>query len=57
MESFHEVLTRVAAGTGACPLNAHVMRYYTRPGVRLLLMPDAPTTEWALVWLTEAKMP
>ncbi|MFJ3086817.1 LysR family transcriptional regulator [Streptomyces sp. NPDC086838] len=57
IESFHEVLTHVAAGTGVCPLNAHVVRYYTHPGVRFLLMPDAPTTEWALVWRTEAETP
>ncbi|SEE45972.1 transcriptional regulator, LysR family [Streptomyces sp. 2131.1] len=57
MESFHEVLTHVAAGTGICPLNAHVLRYYTHPGIRFLPMPHAPTTEWALVWRTEAELP
>lgn len=57
MESFHEVLTHVAAGTGICPLNAHVLRYYTHPGVRFLPMQGAPTTEWALVWRTETDLP
>ncbi|CAM5287665.1 LysR family transcriptional regulator OS=Streptomyces tendae OX=1932 GN=GUR47_32225 PE=3 SV=1 [Streptomyces tendae] len=53
--SFHEVLTHVAAGTGVCPLNAHVLRYYTHPGVRFVPMPDAPATEWALVRRTGAE--
>ncbi|MEU6674109.1 LysR family transcriptional regulator [Streptomyces sp. NPDC046925] len=54
MKTFHEVLTQVAAGTGVAPLNAHVVRYYTHPGVLFVPLRDAPATEWALVWRTAA---
>ncbi|MFE2325585.1 LysR substrate-binding domain-containing protein [Streptomyces sp. NPDC059385] len=50
--TFHEVLTLVVAGQVACPVNAHVPRYYTPPGVSFLPIHDAPVTEWALVWPT-----
>jgi DNA-binding transcriptional LysR family regulator len=48
--TFHEVLTMVAAGRCLAPLNEHVLRYYSHPGVVFLPVHDAPTTEWALVW-------
>ncbi|MFJ4438058.1 LysR family transcriptional regulator [Streptomyces sp. NPDC088923] len=57
VRTFHEVLTHVAAGTGICPLNAHVCRYYTHPGVVFLPLQDAPATEWSLVWRTTAQSP
>ncbi|WP_031079517.1 LysR family transcriptional regulator [Streptomyces sp. NRRL S-118] len=47
--TFHEVLALVAAGRMVCPLNGHVPRYYSYPGVVLLPIHDAPLTEWALV--------
>jgi DNA-binding transcriptional LysR family regulator len=47
--TFHEVLTAVAAGECLAPLNEHVLRYYTHPGVLFLPIHDAPLTEWALV--------
>ncbi|MFB6614255.1 LysR family transcriptional regulator [Streptomyces sp. NPDC085524] len=50
--TFHEVLALVAAGQIACPVNAHVRRYYTPPGIAFLPIHDAPVTEWALVWPT-----
>lgn len=50
--TFHEVLALVAAGQIACPVNAHVPRYYTPPGIAFLPIHDAPVTEWALVWPT-----
>ncbi|MFJ6850416.1 LysR family transcriptional regulator [Streptomyces sp. NPDC091271] len=53
--TFHEALTQVAAGAGVAPLNAHVLRYYTHPGVLFIPLPDAPPTEWALVWRTAAE--
>ncbi|MFC9294537.1 LysR substrate-binding domain-containing protein [Streptomyces sp. NPDC057011] len=48
--TFHEVLAHVSAGEIACPVNAHVPRYYTPPGIAFLPIHDAPVTEWALVW-------
>jgi DNA-binding transcriptional LysR family regulator len=48
--TFHEVLTKVAAGECLAPLNEHVLRYYSHPGVALVPIHDAPITEWALVW-------
>ncbi|MFD8558081.1 LysR family transcriptional regulator [Streptosporangium canum] len=56
-KTFHEVLGLVASGQGMCPLNAHVARYYTHPGIVLLPILDAPLTEWVLVWRTGAESP
>lgn len=55
--TFHEALTQVAADAGVAPLNAHVLRYYTHPGVLFVPLRDAPPTEWALVWRTAAETP
>ncbi|MDO3700246.1 LysR family transcriptional regulator [Micromonospora sp. C28SCA-DRY-2] len=55
--TFHEVLALVAAGQLVSPLNAHVTRYYTYPGVVYLPIHDAPPTEWALVWRTDRQTP
>lgn len=55
--TFHEVLALIAAGQLVSTLNAHVRRYYTYPGVVYLPMPDAPLTEWALVWRTDRQTP
>ncbi|KAA1419809.1 LysR family transcriptional regulator [Mumia zhuanghuii] len=57
VRTFHEVLTRVAAGDGVTPLNAHVCRYYTMPGVTYVPITDVPDTEWALIWLAERETP
>lgn len=48
--TFHEVLHAVATGQALSPLNEHVSRYYSHPGIVLLPVADAPVTEWALVW-------
>ncbi|MFI0445372.1 LysR family transcriptional regulator [Actinomadura sp. 6N118] len=50
--TFHELLALIAAGQIVSPLNAHVGRYYTHPGVTYVPIHDAPLTEWALVWPT-----
>lgn len=55
--TFHEVLTRVAARECLSPLNEHVLRYYTHPGVVFVPVPDVPATEWALVWRNGALNP
>ncbi|MGH1563232.1 LysR family transcriptional regulator [Mumia sp. DW29H23] len=51
--TFHEILTVVAAGDAVSTLNAHVLRYYTHPGVTFVPIDDAPLTEWVLAWSTE----
>ncbi|GAA3399249.1 LysR family transcriptional regulator [Streptomyces roseoviridis] len=55
--TFHEILALVAAGRIVCPLNGHVPRYYSYPGVTLLPIHDAPLTEWALVLPTAEPAP
>ncbi|MYS86063.1 LysR family transcriptional regulator [Embleya scabrispora] len=50
--TFHEILALIAAGRAVSPVNAHVRRYYTPPGITFLPIHDAPPTEWALVWAT-----
>ncbi|MCA5894209.1 LysR family transcriptional regulator [Isoptericola sp. NEAU-Y5] len=55
--TFHEVLTVVASGEAVTPLNAHVSRYYTHPGVVYVPILDVPDTEWVLVWLRERETP
>ncbi|WP_327675390.1 LysR family transcriptional regulator [Kitasatospora sp. NBC_00458] len=55
VRTFHELLALLAAGQVVCPVNAHVRRYYTPPGITFVPIHDAPATEWALVWPTAAK--
>lgn len=55
--SFHEILTLVAAGECVSPLNEHVLRYYTHPGVVFVPVHDVPATEWALVWRHDGLAP
>jgi DNA-binding transcriptional LysR family regulator len=52
--TFHEILALVAAEQIITPLNGHVTRYYTHPGITFLPIRDAPLTQWALVWPTVA---
>ncbi|WP_262852532.1 LysR family transcriptional regulator [Mumia quercus] len=57
VRTFHEILTRVAAGEGVTPLNAHVRSYYTMPGVAYVPIIDVPDTEWVLTWLVDRESP
>jgi DNA-binding transcriptional LysR family regulator len=50
VRTFHEVFDHIATGEIVSPLNAHVVCYYTHPGITFLPIHDAPPTEWALVW-------
>ncbi|MFJ9949998.1 LysR substrate-binding domain-containing protein [Kitasatospora sp. NPDC091207] len=52
--TFHELLALLATGALVCPLNAHVRRHHTPPGITFVPIHDAPATEWALVWPTPA---
>jgi len=55
--TFHEVLTMVAARECLSPVNEHVPRYYSHPGVVLVPVHDVPLTEWALVWREDGLLP
>lgn len=55
--TFHEVLTQVAGGECLTPLNEHVLRYYSHPGVVFISVHDAPVTEWVLVWRKDGASP
>ncbi|MEY9211796.1 LysR family transcriptional regulator [Thermobifida halotolerans] len=48
--TFQELLAHIAAGHGISPVAASVARYYGRPDIVYVPMPDAPHTEVALVW-------
>ncbi|MGW6449859.1 LysR family transcriptional regulator [Lentzea sp. NPDC055074] len=50
--TFQEILTLVGAGRGAFPVGAHTRRYYARPDVAYVHLPDAPPVQWGLVWLS-----
>ncbi|WP_069385431.1 LysR family transcriptional regulator [Cellulosimicrobium cellulans] len=55
--TFHEVLAVVASGEAVTPLNAHVRRYYSHPGVVYVPITDVPDTEWVLTWLRGRESP
>lgn len=50
-DTFPEILALVAAGRGVFPVGEHAARFYPRPDVRYVPMPDAPPVLWAPVWL------
>ncbi|GGN35095.1 LysR family transcriptional regulator [Actinoplanes campanulatus] len=49
--TFPEILALVAAGKGVFPVGAHAARFYPRPDIAYIPMPDAPPVQWAPVWL------
>lgn len=55
--TFHEALTQVARGDCLTPLNEHVLRYYSHPGVVFIPVHDAPVTEWVLVRRNDGASP
>lgn len=57
VNTFHELLTRVATGEFLSPMNEHALRYYSPPGVVFVPVHDAPVSEWALVWRKDALHP
>ncbi|MFC7759981.1 LysR family transcriptional regulator [Catellatospora bangladeshensis] len=50
-DTFPEILALVAAGRGVFPVGAHAARFYPRPDIAYVPMPDAPPVRWAPVWL------
>ncbi|MFC7246706.1 LysR family transcriptional regulator [Catellatospora aurea] len=50
-DTFPEILALVATGKGVFPVGEHAARFYPRPDIAYLPMPDAPPVRWAPVWL------
>ncbi|MEV4412806.1 LysR family transcriptional regulator [Catellatospora sp. NPDC049609] len=50
-DTFPEILALVAAHRGVFPVGEHAARFYPRPDIAYLPMPDAPPVRWAPVWL------
>ncbi|WP_190394786.1 LysR family transcriptional regulator [Nocardiopsis deserti] len=48
--TFQELLALIASGQGISPVAESVARYYGRPDIVYIPLPDAPDTEVALVW-------
>ncbi|MGG8408825.1 LysR substrate-binding domain-containing protein [Streptomyces sp. 12297] len=48
--SLQEGLALIAAGKGAYPVGAQVMRFYLRPDLSYIPITDAPPLDWGLVW-------
>jgi DNA-binding transcriptional LysR family regulator len=46
----NEMLTLVGAGRGCSPVGAHTRRYYARPDVAFVVLPDVPPLQWGLLW-------
>lgn len=53
-DTFPEILALVATGRGVFPVGEHAARFYPRPDIAYLPMPDAPSVRWAPVWLPGA---
>ncbi|GAA3756475.1 LysR family transcriptional regulator [Salinactinospora qingdaonensis] len=53
--TFQELLALIAAGQGISPVAASVPRYYGRPEITFIPLPDAPHTEVALVWRAQGE--
>ncbi|OLF14944.1 LysR family transcriptional regulator [Actinophytocola xanthii] len=49
--TLQELLTLVGAGHGVLPVGASTRRYYARPDVAYVHLPDAPPVRWGLAWL------
>lgn len=52
--TFQEILTLVGAGYGVLPVGANTRRYYVRPDVAYVHVPDAPPVRWGLFWRTDS---
>ncbi|MCB5169882.1 LysR family transcriptional regulator [Streptomyces bambusae] len=48
--SLQEGLALIAAGKGAYPVGAQVVRFYRRPDLAYVPITDAPPLDWGLVW-------
>ncbi|WP_020519466.1 LysR family transcriptional regulator [Catelliglobosispora koreensis] len=50
-DTFPEILALVATGKGVFPVGEHAARFYPRPDIVYVPMPDAPPVQWAPMWL------
>ena len=50
MHTFQEMLAAIAAGRAVALAQEHCVRYYARPGVVYVPMPDGPCCRWTFVW-------
>jgi DNA-binding transcriptional LysR family regulator len=55
--TIQEMLALVGAGRGVYPVPAQALRFYVRPDVAYVPIPDAPPVEWVLVWRTAGNTP
>ncbi|MFQ6395660.1 LysR family transcriptional regulator [Nocardia sp. KC 131] len=53
--NFQDLILLVAAGKAITPVHAHAARYYSRPDVTYIPMPDVPPARWALIWRRSAE--
>lgn len=46
-----DLMTRIAAGDGVCPLGAHAADYFARPSLAMVpFEPGSPPVRWVLCW-------
>ncbi|MEV4250647.1 LysR family transcriptional regulator [Streptosporangium canum] len=50
--AWQEVLSLISAGKGVCSTAARAAHYYSRPDLAYVPFRDAPTIDYALLWLT-----
>lgn len=51
-----DLMARVAAGEGVCPLAAHAADYFARPTLAMVpFAPGSPPVRWVLCWRTGAR--
>ncbi|MEV6768789.1 LysR family transcriptional regulator [Nocardia sp. NPDC051030] len=53
--NFQDLILLVAAGKAITPVHAHAARYYSRPDVTYIPMPEVPPARWALIWRRSAE--
>ncbi|WP_316574207.1 LysR substrate-binding domain-containing protein [Nocardia canadensis] len=50
VHTLREMLAAIAAGRAVALAQEHCVRYYARPGVVYVPMPDGPRCRWTFVW-------
>lgn len=51
VDTLLDLMTRIAAGDGICPLAAHAAAYFARPTLAMVpFTSDSPPVRWALCW-------
>ncbi|MEV6218037.1 LysR family transcriptional regulator [Nocardia sp. NPDC051833] len=52
VHTFQEMLAAIAAGRAVALVQEHCVRYYARPGIVYVPLPDGPRCRWTFVWRT-----